>query len=99
MFLNLEDFEEVDDAPSKQEGGCNWIKIADGGWICDGKWEMQTSIVQNVETGKFYEYTLSRSGSYYSDYYYVHREDDNGVNLSEVVKRERVITETYWEYV
>ena len=29
MFLNLEDFEEVDDAPSKQEGGCNWIKIVD----------------------------------------------------------------------
>ena len=24
MFLNLEDFEEVEDAPSKQEGGCNW---------------------------------------------------------------------------
>ena len=24
---------------------------------------------------------------------------DNGVNLSEVVKKERVITETYWEYV
>ena len=24
---------------------------------------------------------------------------DNGVNLSEVVKKERVITETYWEHV
>ena len=46
-----------------------------------------------------YEYSLSRSGSYYSDYYYVHQEDDNGVNLSEVVKKELVITETYWEYV
>ena len=99
MFLNLEDFEEVDDAPSKQEGGYNWIKIVDGGWIYDGKWEMQTSIVQNVETGKFYEYSLCRSGSYYSGYYYVHREDNNGVNLREVVKKERVITETYWEYV
>ena len=99
MFLNLEDFEEVDDAPSKQEGGCNWIKIVDGNWRCDGEWGMQTSIVQNVETGKFYEYSLNRLGSYYSDYYYVHREDDNGVNLNEVVKKECVITETYWEYV
>ena len=26
-------------------------------------------------------------------------EDDNGVNLCEVVKKELVITETYWEYV
>ena len=99
MFLNLEDFEEVEDAPSKQEGGCNWIKIVDGGWRYDGKWELQTSIVQNVETGKFYEYSLIRSGSYYSDYYYVHQEYDNGVNLREVVKKERVITETYWECV
>ena len=24
---------------------------------------------------------------------------DNGVNLSEVVKKERIIIETYWEYV
>ena len=38
MFLNLEDFEEVDNAPSKQEGGCNWIKIVDGCWRCDGGW-------------------------------------------------------------
>ena len=99
MFLNLEDFEEVDDAPSKQEDGCNWIKIVDEGLICDGKWEVQTSIVQNVETGKFYEYSLIRSGSHYSDRWYARREDDNGVNLSEVVKKERVTTETYWEYV
>ena len=54
-------------------------------------------ITYDEATGRFYEYTLSRSGSHYSNYYYVHREDDNGVNLSEVVKKERVITETYWE--
>ena len=99
MFLNLEDFEEVEYAPSQKQDGCDWIKVVDGDWVCDGKWEFQTSIVQSVETGKFYEYSLSRSGSYYSDYYYVHQEDDNGVELSEVVKKERVVTETYWDGV
>ena len=37
MFLNLEEFEDVGYAPSKQEDDCKWIKIVDGDWICDGK--------------------------------------------------------------
>lgn len=98
MFLNLEDFEEVEYAPSEQEDGCKWVKIVDGDWVCYGKWEYQESVVQNVGTGKFYKYSLSRSGSYNSHYYYVHLLDDKGVYLSEVVEKERVITETYWEH-
>lgn len=98
MFVNLQEFEEIEYAPSEKHDGCAWIKVVDGCWICDGKWEHQTSVVQNIETGKFYEYSLSRSGSYYSGYYYTHVDDD-GVELSEVVKTEKQVTVTEWSYV
>lgn len=47
----------------------------------------------------FYEYCLSRSGSYYSDYYYVHKEDDKGVELSEVKSVTKMVEVTEWVYV
>ena len=53
----------------------------------------------NNESGKYYKYELSRSGSYYSDYYYKHMEDDEGVELSEVKPVEKTIVVKSWEYV
>lgn len=98
MKLNLEDFEWVEEAPCKEIEGCRWVKIEEGDWVSGGKWEYQTSIVFDTESSKFYRYELSRSGSYYSDYYYRHREDGYVV-LEEVTQKERVVVEKYWEKV
>ena len=40
-----QEFEEIEYAPSEKHDGCAWIKVVDGCWICDGKWEHQTSVV------------------------------------------------------
>ena len=42
--------------------------IGEGDWIDDGKYSFQ-SIVFSMDD-KFYEISNSRSGSYFSDYYY-----------------------------
>lgn len=99
MKLSLDEFEWVDEAPSKVTDGFKWVKIEEGEWISGGKWEYQTCIVLDTETSKFYRYELSRSGSYYSDYYYKHLESDGYVELEEVVQKERVVVEKYWEKV
>ena len=88
MFLHLEEFESVEEE-------CGWKVIKDGDWVCDGKWEFLNMVVQNEETGKYYSYDLTRSGSYYSDYYYQHTED-GGVELTEVVPKEVTVVQTQW---
>lgn len=98
MFLNLEDFEYVEEAPYKQEDGNDWVMIEKNDWVSSGKWEDQTCIVKNVTSGKYYEYELSRSGSYYSDYYYNHQEE-GGVHLNEVVPYEETVVVVKWKYV
>ena len=99
MFLNLEDFEEVEESPKKFSEDYLWTMIEEGDWISSGKWEYQTCVVMNNESGKYYKYEISRSGSYYSDYYYKHMEYDDGVELSEVKPVEKTIVVKSWEYV
>lgn len=60
--------------------------IEEGDWVSEGKQDICETIVKHE--GKYYEITQSRSGSYYSDYYY----DDPDV--CEVVPKE--ITTTKW---
>ena len=99
MFLNLEDFDNVEYASTVKCDDENWTMIEEGDWISSGKWEHQTCVVMNNESGKYYKYELSRSGSYYSDYYYKHMEDDDGVELSEVKPVEKTVVVKSWEYV
>ena len=61
MFLNLEDFEEVEESPKKFSEDYLWTMIEEGDWISSGKWEYQTCVVMNNESGKYYKYELSRS--------------------------------------
>ncbi len=75
---NLEDFEEVESSD----------------WDVDGKWQHCEAIVKQFSTGKFFSYTLSRSGSPYSDYYYSY--EDGGVTLTEVQKVKKVIETEEW---
>lgn len=101
MFLNLEEFEYVEEAPTSVDSKYfeGWLMIEDGDWVSQGKWETKKSIVKHVESDKYYQYELQRSGSYYSEYYYTHQEDDNGVSLDEVKPVEKTVVVTTWEYV
>lgn len=98
LFVKLEDFEDVEYARIDPIEGDKWQMIEEGDWISDGTYDIQTSVVKCTSTGKYYEYTLSRSGSYSSEYYYPHR-DAGGVNLNEVIPVEKTVVITEWKLV
>lgn len=98
MFLDLVEFEEVKEAPSEKSDYNEWIMIDNGDWVSDGKYEFQECVVQNKESGKYYQYQLQRSGSYYTDYWYSHQ-DDGGVELNEVIPMEETVTVINWKMV
>lgn len=98
LFVKLEDFEEISEARSIPRDGDEWQMIEDGDWVSDGKYDLTTSVVKHIESGKYYQYSLSRTGSYYSDYYYSHH-DDGGVELDEVVPVEKTVVITEWKFV
>ena len=66
--------------------------------VQDHKYQHKESVVKHVPTGKYYSYGISRSGSPFTDWYYSY-EDGDFPDLTEVEKKERVITETYWSVV
>ena len=66
--------------------------VEEGEWISGGKWEHKETIFKDTETGQCYKICVSRSGSYYSDYYY--EDDYEAVAVKPV---EKVIT--VWEEV
>ena len=47
-----------------------WKIIAEGDMEQDGKYQYQINVVEDLTTGKLYEFSVSRSGSYHSDWYY-----------------------------
>lgn len=47
-----------------------WSIKEEGEWIDDGKYSFRESVLFNELTGKYYSVSQSRSGSYYTDYYY-----------------------------
>ena len=71
--------------------------IEEGDWEVDSKWQHVTQIVKEVATDKYYEYSVSRSGSPYSDYYYSF--EDEGTELHEVEKVTKTIVRESWERV
>lgn len=64
--------------------------IEEGDWISEGKWESNRSIIKFED--KFYCLDRSRSGSYYSDYYY------EPARIFEVERKEEVVTEVKVTY-
>jgi len=62
-----------------------------GVWVEYGKYSYRTSVIKIED--KFYEIQESRSGSYYTDYYY---EDPE---IYEVTPKEVVITKTVYERI
>lgn len=100
MIVTLGEFESIEEAPCNQDDKWfdGWLMIEDGEWISYGKYDLKTSIVKHVESDKYYQYSLSRTGSYYSDYTYSHRED-KFVKLYEVKPVEKTVVITEWKLV
>jgi hypothetical protein len=44
--------------------------VSAGDWVSEHKYELCTTIVEDTETGKLWAIHQSRSGSYFSDYFY-----------------------------
>ena len=66
------------------------IEIDD--WFDDGKYSHRYIIFSYKN--KLYQLDMTRSGSYFTDYYY-----DYELDCKEVIKVERTIVQTYYEFV
>ena len=78
----------------REEALDDFEQVEESDWEVDDQWEHCEVIVQQISTGKFFYYPLSRSGSPYSDYYYSY--EDGGMTLTEVQKIKRVIETEEW---
>ena len=94
-FITVTDIEMMEEI---EEGCGDWEVVEEGEWTQDYKYQHKESVVKHVPTGKYYQYEISRSGSPFTDWYYSY-EDGDFPDLTEVEKKERVITETYWSVV
>ena len=71
--------------------------VLEGDWDVDYKYQHMTVIVKHLDTGKYYEYSISRSGSPFSEYWYSY--EDEGTELFEVEQVTKTIVQTTWERV
>ncbi|NVZ18545.1 hypothetical protein HX794_02695 [Pseudomonas costantinii] len=71
--------------------------IEEGEWTQDHKYQHCDFIVKHTETGKFYEFSISRSGSYHTDWYYSY--EDEEADLTEVQKVTKTFTREVWQAV
>lgn len=74
-----------------EDGAKELVEKQVGDWISEGKWESQESIYLHEPSQTYWSYYQSRSGSYYTEYYY----DDP--EITEVVPVEKIIKVTEWE--
>ena len=78
----------------------NFEMVEKGSWEDCGKFQILEFVVKDKNTGKFYKGCSTRSGSYFSDYEYMdkYEQDENGnMTLYEV---ERVpVTAYVWKEV
>lgn len=97
MQITLEEFEEVQEASYGEDPRypSNWLLIEDGDWVQNGKYQDKTCIVQDVRTKLYYRYTITRSGSPFTEWYYTY-EDESEIYLEPVKQRTRTVTITEW---
>lgn len=72
-------------------------KVHEGKWRDEGKYSYREQVLQATDDGKFYSYTESRSGSYFTDYTYSWEWEKDKIMLTEVHEVERAIKT--WEAV
>lgn len=90
--LSLDEFKQI-----VWEDHEDFELVEDGDWISDGKYDHCSQVVKHLPSGKHYTYTLGRSGSYYSDYYYDY--EDTVPDMLEVKQVTKTVTVTEWEAV
>lgn len=83
ITLSKEDYNSIifDDYTEKYE------IVKSGAWVSCGKWETKEVIFRDLETNKTYKTECSRTGSYYTDYYYENDYEAVEVEEVEVVKK------------
>lgn len=69
--------------------------VEKGEWVDEGKYQHCETIFE--KDGKFWRFSVDRSGSYFSDYYYGFNEAKVGEKAYEVEKVE--IVQTIWQDV
>ena len=95
MSIQSTDSEMMEDIEC---GSDEWEVVEDGEWTQDHKYQYKESFVKHIPTGKFYQYTVSRSGSPSTDWYYSYELGDYP-ELCEVTQEERTIVQKYWKAV
>lgn len=66
-------------------------------WVQDCKYQYREVVYKQISTGKFFYAGLYRTGSYHTDWDYNHEWE--GLELTEVELREKVITTREWVVV
>lgn len=68
-----------------------WDTEEDGDFTQDHKYQHCTNVIKHLESGRCFEVSCSRSGSYHSDWYYTYDSDPY-----EVKKVEKVVKTYEW---
>lgn len=77
--------------------GCDmygWEYAQEGEFTQDGKCQYSTSIIRHIQSGRCFQVSCSRSGSYHTDWYYTY--DNDPVEVKAV---EKVVKTIIWEAV
>ena len=85
-------YEQTETLFCELEEGEDWegFKVVDiGEWNDQGKYQYKEIVFEYKD--KVWEFTIERSGSYFSDYYFNFREDECGETATEVEKKEVII--------
>ena len=81
--------------PEDEFGPLVWVE--NGEWGDEGKYQHQLIVFQTIDDGKFWGYWLSRSGSYFTDYWYSWEDEKDEIELHEIAKVTKTIE--IWEGV
>lgn len=71
-----------------------WDIVEEGDFTQDHKYQYCTNIIRHIESGRCFEVSCSRSGSYHTDWYYTYDNDP-----FEVKQVEKVTVVKTWEAV
>ncbi|SOK59148.1 Nucleotide reductase subunit C [Yersinia phage fHe-Yen9-03] len=82
------DFEDDEDGDNDEN--IKFIKVEDGDWFDEGKWSYRDDTFFFTDLNVYVNVGQSRSGSYYTDYYY----DDPSFSFVEP-KTQTVVTTIY----
>lgn len=56
-----------------------WEEAEEGDWTQDHKYQMCENVIRHIESGRCFQISASRSGSYHSDWYYSYDSDPLGM--------------------